>query len=254
MTEKVKGRQRLPEERLTDEHGNVKPEFVQHQIDVRDKMHADNPRKYAPFRRRPDWLMQAGTPECEARVLLALFARYGLPRTMLDLGCGSGGWACRIAAALGVKAIGVDIACESALYNGIEGETYCRLEKADLATWPGLTLVEPFDLVISWETGEHLPESAADHLVDMITQHASGLVVFTAAIPGQGGDGHINTQPPEYWIDKFDDRNFLHQTAESELLRTMWAASEGLCVWYSQNVQVFTGPEFKGWENEWGED
>lgn len=144
----TKGRQRQPDEALTDDQGNVKSEFVQHQIDVRDKVLADNPRKYAPFRRRPDWLMTPGTPECEARVLMATFARYGIPRTMLDLGCGSEGWACRVAAALGVRAHGVDIACETQTIDGVEGEIYCRLEQHDLATWPGLTLLEPFDLVI----------------------------------------------------------------------------------------------------------
>jgi SAM-dependent methyltransferase len=251
----VKGRPAQPGEKITDERGNVKPEFVQHQIDVRDKMLADNPRKYAPFRRRPDWLMQPGTPECEARVLLALFARYGIPRTMLDLGCGSGGWTSRIAAALGVEAYGVDIAAD---INGwptetTETESRLILEQADLATWPGLRN-QKFDLVISWETGEHLPESAADHLVDMICQHAAGLIVFTAAVPGQGGDGHINCQPHEWWAQKFHERGFKSQPDEAEVLRSMWKVSEGLCVWYSQNVQIFTSPEFAGWANEWGED
>src|SRR5205814_1764959 len=43
--------------------------------------------------------------------------------------------------------------------------------------------------------------------VDNLTRHGS-LIVFSAAIPGQGGEHHVNEQPWEYWRVKFADRGY----------------------------------------------
>src|SRR5579862_3100091 len=55
-----------------------------------------------------------------------------------------------------------------------------------------------FDLAMSFEVAEHLPPDAAKGFVDSLTRLAP-LVLFSAAIPFQGGVGHINEQWPEYW-------------------------------------------------------
>jgi SAM-dependent methyltransferase len=59
-----------------------------------------------------------------------------------------------------------------------------------------------FDLAYCLEVAEHLPATMGDELV-RVTALMAPVVVFTAAAPGQGGTGHVNEQPKEYWIERF---------------------------------------------------
>ena len=59
-----------------------------------------------------------------------------------------------------------------------------------------------FDLAISFEVAEHLGPEYATLFVQSLCA-LSDTVLFTAAVPGQGGVGHINEQPLEYWISLF---------------------------------------------------
>ena len=91
--------------------------------------------------------------------------------------------------------LGVDIAAP-------EGERFLRHDLTE-----PLVLERNYDLVLCLETGEHLPEEAADTLVATCVLH-SDEVVFGAAVPGQEGKGHINCQPHEYWHEKFKIHGF----------------------------------------------
>ncbi len=196
----------------------------------------------APFKYDQEWLERQPL-ECGERALLAVFAHFGLPKNMLDLGCGQG-HLCKLAAKLGVLSVGLDIALEGHEENGL-----CRLGWCDLtlpleipSVWSGLP-DSRFDSVISWETGEHLPLAAAETYVDNIVRHVGKGLVFTAAELGQGGDGHINCQPHEWWREKFEARGLLYLPDATERLRETWRWSTGGCTWYPRNVQVFTQKE-----------
>jgi hypothetical protein len=70
-----------------------------------------------------------------------------------------------------------------------------------------------FDLVMSFEVGEHLPDQLAHTFVERLIQcldPASDLktIYFSAAHVGQGGSGHINCRPKQYWIDLFSFYGF----------------------------------------------
>jgi cyclopropane fatty-acyl-phospholipid synthase-like methyltransferase len=70
-----------------------------------------------------------------------------------------------------------------------------------------------YDLVMSFEVGEHLPDQLANAFVERLTQcldPASEVkaIYFSAAHVGQGGSGHINCQPKQYWIDLFSFHGF----------------------------------------------
>jgi len=180
----------------------------------------------------PEWVeAQQYTQEWSSRALLAVFAHLGLPKAMLDLGCGDG-HLCWLAAQLGVLSVGVDIA----LPHDSSGDNFV-LRRRDLRC--PLSLSREFDLVISWEMGEHLPEDAADVYVESIARHVGKHLVFTAAAPDQGGEGHLNCQPQEWWRKKLRARGLLYLPAETERLRDTWAWATGPCFWYVQNVQVF---------------
>ena len=65
-----------------------------------------------------------------------------------------------------------------------------------------LDLGRRFDLAQSLEVGEHLPNSASKTLVNSLTRH-SDRVLFSAAVPGQGGEFHINERPLSFWQGLF---------------------------------------------------
>jgi hypothetical protein len=75
----------------------------------------------------------------------------------------------------------------------------------------------PFDAALPIEVAEHIPAELATAFVEYLAD-VSDLVIFTAAQPGQGGPGHINEQPREYWIDKFAGCGFaLDKTATGKV-------------------------------------
>ena len=79
-----------------------------------------------------------------------------------------------------------------------------------------LRLDRSFDLAISLEVGEHLPPACEETLVASLARIAP-VVLFSAAVPQQGGNDHLNEQRPGYcptfsraWVR--DDR--FRQTAD----------------------------------------
>ena len=166
-----------------------------------------------------------------AACLEAAFDRYGVPGSLLDVGCGLGHLVDR-ARALGVDAVGVDVALA-----GDAGP----LRYADL-TLP-LDLGRRFDLVLCWEVAEHLPPAAAAVLVDSLVRHLApgGRLLFTAAVPGQGGDGHLNERPAPWWGDRFRAAGLTPDPA-GVVLAARWRAVAPATPWYGANLQAWRCP------------
>lgn len=153
-----------------------------------------------------------------ARVALQPLIAERAIQSVVDFGCGTGSWL-YAAKVFGVTdLVGVD---------GPAGESPGEYVEHDL-TVP-LVLGRRFDLAICVEVAEHLPESASAVLLDTITDH-SDLVLFSAATPGQGGDGHINEQPHQYWDTRFLVRGYsLHK-----------ATTNGhMAKWYRANLRLY---------------
>lgn len=145
------------------------------------------------------------------------------PTSVLDVGCGQGEWLAQFTVPDWQKDLhGVDIAAPFRL-----GFTHHDL------TQP-LELNRYFDLVLCLETGEHLPEEASDTLVDTLVRHA-GDIVFSAAVPGQEGAGHINCQPHEYWHAKFAARGF----EMYDVIRPRIKDNPNVSPWYRDNMFLY---------------
>lgn len=140
--------------------------------------------------------------------------------SVIDVGCGVGAWL-DVAGDLGAtRLFGID---------GPSGHSPGVFISADLAA--NVPVVTPrFDLAICLEVAEHLPASIADDLVVALTA-MSDVVLFSAAIPGQGGDGHINEQPHEYWDDRFVNAGYA--------LHPLPGMSPMVAWWYRQNARVY---------------
>lgn len=152
------------------------------------------------------------------------------PTSIIDIGCGLGSWLTAF------KEI-----CKIDDIRGVDGD-YVKVDKLRI---PGENFVSydltkyydagrQFDLAMSLEVGEHLPDSAADEFVKTLVQ-ASRKVLFSAALPGQGGTFHINEQFPEYWAEKFAK----HQYVAVDYFRKKIWNNEKIEWWYRQNVLLF---------------
>jgi hypothetical protein len=97
-----------------------------------------------------------------------------------------------------------------------------------------ISLARSFDLAISLEVAEHLPESRAESFVEDLTRLAP-MVLFSAAIPGQGGRDHVNEQWQTYWAAMFSQ----HDYTLCDFLRPKIWNNRRIAYWYRQNILLF---------------
>lgn len=163
-----------------------------------------------------------------ARAVLSKYFDGGIPRSVLDVGCGRGMWL-RAVLDFGVTDV-----------QGIDGvdtpEEKLQIPKDrvllhDLGnSWD---LARQFDLVLCLEVAEHLDSHVAETLIKCLCRHGD-TVLFSAAIPGQAGQHHVNCQWPSYWQELFNAQGF----ACFDSVR--WKIWENGPVepWYRQNIFV----------------
>jgi SAM-dependent methyltransferase len=163
------------------------------------------------------------------RCLETAIELLGTPASLLDVGCAEGvhvTWAREH----GIDAMGIDIAAPDG-----DPALVCADLRApvDLHRW--------FEWVICWEVAEHLPESAAETLVDTIVRHMlpTGRILFTAAGPDQRGPGHIHCVEPAFWRGLFLERGLTYADALSAELRRQWQRCSPRTPWYGRNAHLY---------------
>lgn len=168
-----------------------------------------------------------------AREIVPLVLELTQPQSVIDIGCGVGSWL-SVFRAYGVEDIcGVDGAYLDQTLLEIPAE---RFLSCDL-TQP-FSVERRYDLVVSLEVAEHLPADGARVFIESLTRLGS-LVLFSAAIPFQGGTEHINEQWPEYWAEHFQEKGYV---AIDCLRRKIWR-NENVEWWYAQNILMFVAQE-----------
>jgi SAM-dependent methyltransferase len=168
-----------------------------------------------------------------AEVIIGLLTGQVSVGSVLDLGCGRGMWLAKWRAHGAAEVVGVD-----GPYVDIEQLHIPRSDFVPLDLSAMLSLDRRFDLVQSLEVAEHLPEGVADRFVDNIVNHGD-LILFSAAIPGQGGECHINEQPLDYWRNKFLARQY----EAFDFLRPLIKEDRKVSFWYRQNILLYAhGP------------
>jgi|KBSMisStandDraft_5_1062788.scaffolds.fasta_scaffold547981_2 hypothetical protein len=149
--------------------------------------------------------------------------------SLLDVGAGHGAWAAEWLAA-GVKnVVAVDGDYVQPNQLAIPKKNF---RAHDLST--PLDLKKSFDLVQSLEVAEHLPEGKAELFVDNLIRHGD-VILFSAAVPHQGGEHHVNEQPPEYWRRKFAARGY----AAFDFVRPKLEGRSEVMPWYRFNSYVY---------------
>ena len=150
-------------------------------------------------------------------------------RSAVDFGCGVGAWLAAL------KDRGVDN------IQGFDGPWVNQellvipseaFKRTDLNQ--EIRLDQKYDLAISLEVAEHLPQSSAKTFVQSIT-NASDFVLFSAAIPLQGGTHHVNEQWQDYWAELFKQ----HDYEVFDVIRPQIWNDEKIPYWYKQNILLF---------------
>lgn len=176
----------------------------------------------------PKFYRELASAQESAREVLPLVLDIVKPAGVVDIGCGTGNWL-SIASELGVPDI-----------LGVDGPWVKQQLKIPPAKFIAHDLTTPlkldrrFDLALSLEVAEHLPASAAGVFVQNLCA-AADVVVFSAAIPGQGGRRHVNEQWPAYWADLFHE----HHYECYDFLRPRIWNNPGVAWHYAQNSMIF---------------
>ncbi len=176
----------------------------------------------------------AATSEDASRCILAAFAYLGIPETMIDLGCGSGTM-CRVAGRLGCVSDGFDHATDQLTVAG-----NMSLHRADLTDRHAVLTGLSADLVLCLEVAEHIASGDDEEiLLQNISVTTEDMLLFSAATPGQGGCGHVNEQPHNYWRERLADLDLMEYMSLTKKLRYVWSEVAPDAWWYGQNVMVW---------------
>jgi SAM-dependent methyltransferase len=164
-----------------------------------------------------------------AEVVVPLILKLTSAQSVVDIGCGSGVWL-NVFKKFGVEDIlGADGLHVPQEILAIPTERFVRFDLSQ-----PFSFSRSFDLVVSLEVAEHLPEKSAATFVTSLTQ-LGPMILFSAAIPFQGGTNHVNEQWPEYWSDLFEKSDYM----PVDCLRDRLWREEAVDWWYAQNMLVF---------------
>lgn len=164
-----------------------------------------------------------------AKIILPLVFNLIHPKSVVDVGCATGTWL-KICQQLKIKNL-----------LGLDGKHVDKnLFKLNPKYFLATNLNEPikikqkFDLLICLEVAEHLPPNKANIFIGSLTT-LSNIILFSAAIPFQSGQEHLNEQWPDYWVKKFKKRGY----SPIDFIRQQVWNNPKVEWWYKQNIFLF---------------
>lgn len=158
---------------------------------------------------------------------LLLFARYFRIKSTIDLGCGKGDY---------VKAFKKrNLNIEG--YDGnpatpVITDNICQVLELHKDITKSIT--NKFDLVMSFEVGEHIPKKYENIFIDNLVSVAKDWLIISWALPEQEGHGHVNCQSNEHIIEKLNAKKFKYNKVLSAYFR-----SQADFPWFKNTIMVF---------------
>jgi SAM-dependent methyltransferase len=176
--------------------------------------------------------LEANHKKTIAEPVVEAILHFVQPKSVLDIGCGTGNFLAvfkdqGISDVFGLDAPWVqesDLMVDTAFFKHHDFEKPFVLDRK-------------FDLTISLEVGHHLSPNAAADFVASITQ-TSDVILFSTAVPLQGGQYHYNEQWPSFWMQLFEKHGFV---AIDAFRPYVWN-NTSLKYWYKQNLLFFVKP------------
>ncbi|MCA9487692.1 MAG: methyltransferase domain-containing protein [Nanoarchaeota archaeon] len=161
-----------------------------------------------------------------AKIIVPCILKIFKPKSVVDIGCGSGTWL-KVFSEEGVKDIlGVDFNPSKPIISER------NILRHDLRK--KLILKRKFDVAISLEVAEHIETKYSDLFVENLTS-LSDKIFFSAAIPFQEGENHINEQWHDFWIKKFLKKGYV----AIDLIRPKILLNPEVSYDYRQNIFLF---------------
>jgi len=164
-----------------------------------------------------------------AEAVIPVVKEYINPASVIDVGCGIGAWL-SVWKKGGAKEI-----------MGIDGEyvdtSKLLIEKAEFKAQDlekSFTSDKKYELVTCLEVAEHLHEQYAELFIHNLCM-LGDVIVFSAAIPGQGGTQHWNEQYSAYWAKLFRSNGFI----PVDCIRLKIWDNPDVMWWYRQNIIIF---------------
>lgn len=151
------------------------------------------------------------------------------PSSVVDVGCGRGAWLAAFVSTGVHDVLGIDGDYVDRRSLHIDPSSF---RPADLVAPPDLG--RTFDLAVSLEVAEHLPPERAGAFVALLTSLAP-IVLFSGAVPGQGGTHHVNEQWPAYWAQRFEAEGF----AAIDAVRPRFWDDPRVAYYFAQNTVVY---------------
>jgi glycosyltransferase involved in cell wall biosynthesis/SAM-dependent methyltransferase len=148
------------------------------------------------------------------------------PANCLDLGCGPGTYV-QALRNFGINAVGIDIDPR------VEGEPYLSRQSL-FETWM------TGDLVLCLEVAEHIENELSADVAKAVADSVNdgGMLIWSAAHPGQGGVGHINCQTKEFWQELLEGNKLTRdEKLESQMIE--YIANGYHMGWFLQNAMIF---------------
>ena len=151
-----------------------------------------------------------------ANVIINLFE----VNTVADIGCGNGAYTAYLNEH-GLKCKGYD------------GSPFTP-QSCEIRDFSRVQDIGKFDLVLCLEVGEHIPVYYQDVFINNVCNATYKYIILSWAIPGQGGDGHVNCQDNYYVIGEVQRRGFQLDSHLTNLLRL-----EASLSWFKNTILVF---------------
>ncbi len=181
-----------------------------------------------------------------ARIIVPFIIETLNPKSVIDIGCGIGSW------------LKVYEENEVNEILGLDGEhvlSQLIIDKkkyipCNLQNISNINISKTFDLVSCLEVAEHLPKNSANQLVGFLCS-LGDKIIFSAAIPGQTRENHVNEQYLDYWVNLFKEHGFIFL----DLFREKFWNNNKVEWWYRQNlflvvkssiVENFNTPKYNG--------
>jgi len=162
-----------------------------------------------------------------------MFVELVAPESVADVGCGTGTWLQEFHEHGVKELLGIDGSYVPDDLLLIKPEQFVQ---ADLSR--PVHRDETYDIAISLEVGEHLPPSSSETFVDTLTRLAP-VIAFSAAIPLQGGTGHINLNWQSFWGKLFAKKGYV---AVDAIRPRIWEADD-VAYWYQQNLMMYVAED-----------